>query len=252
LALRCPGRTAQAFASFGKFGSPAEEEAMDRIDVMKLFVRVADLGSFSKAGKAEGLAQPTVSKQIAALEARLDVQLLRRGSNGLSLTQAGQDYYESSMRLLGEFGSAEARIGRGQTNPSGRIRVAMSAGFGRMYIVPRLPEFFARYPDVAVDLDVSDRHVNLIEEGIDVAIRIGNLSDSSLVARRIGSIKMETFAAPEYLGRHGEPKTPQELKDHACVVFLFQGAPRIWQYKLEEGMVAIEPDGRSAPMMPSM
>lgn len=217
---------------------------MDRLDVMRLFARVAETASFSKAAKVEGLTQPTVSKQIAALEERLGAQLLRRTSRGLSLTEAGLDYHESCVRLLAELETAEARIGRTRVSPAGRIRVAVSPGFGRMHIVPRLGVFLARYPDIAVDFEISDRYVNLIEDGIDVAIRIGRLADSGLVARRIGSAEMVTIAAPGYLAEFGEPRTPQDLERHACVTFLFHGAPRAWEFKTPAGPFAFMPDGR--------
>jgi len=216
---------------------------MDRLDVMQLFVRVADSGSFSKAARAAGIVQPTVSKQIAALETRLGAQLLRRTSRGLSLTSAGQDFYESAVRLLAELEAAESRIGHGQVAPSGRVRVALSPALGRMYVVPHLPEFFARFPDVSVDFDISERHVNLTEEGIDVAIRIGRLADSALSSRRIGSVEAVTVASPAYLARHGEPATLSDLERHACVTFMFHGAPYTWQFEGPSGPVAFEPKG---------
>ncbi|MCE9651051.1 MAG: LysR family transcriptional regulator [Parvibaculum sp.] len=216
---------------------------MDRLDVLQLFVRVADTGSFSKAARALGVGQPTVSKQIAGLEARLGAQLLRRTTRGLSVTEAGQDFYDAAVRLLGDFEAAESCVGRGQASPSGTIRVAISAGFGRMFVVPRLPEFFARFPGVSVDLDISERHVNLIEESIDVAIRIGRLSDSGLLARRIGSVETVTVASPDYLERCGEPKTPDDLAGHASVVFLFRGAPRAWDFRTPSGPLTVIPRG---------
>ncbi len=217
---------------------------MDRLDIMQLFVRIAETGSFSKAARAAGVGQPTASKQIAALEERLGARLLQRTSRGLSLTDAGQTYYEAAVRLLGEIDTAESSVGRGQASPTGMVRVALSAGFGRMYVVPRLPGFFDRYPDLSIQLDVSERHVNLIEDGIDVAIRIGFLSDSSLVARRIGSMDVATVASPAYLEAFGEPKTPADLEHHQAVTFVFQGAPRPWDFKGPSGGITIHPKGR--------
>lgn len=216
---------------------------MDRLDVMRLFVRVADTGSFSMAARGAGIGQPTVSKQIAGLETRLGAQLLRRTSRGLSLTQAGQDFYQSSVRLLDDFDAAEAQIGRDQAAPAGLVRVAMSAGFGRMFLMPRLPEFFRRFPDVSVDLDVSERQVNLIEEGIDVAIRIGRLIDSSLIARRIGSVEIATVATPDYLDRFGTPEVPGDLERHACVIFVSRGGARNWEFKGPSGPIVRVPVG---------
>jgi len=216
---------------------------MDRLDVIQLFVRVADTGSFSKAARETGVGQPTVSKQIAALEARLGAQLVRRTSRGLSLTSAGHDFYESAVRLIGDMEAAESRIGRGQIAPAGRVRVALSPGFGRMYVVPHLPEFFARYPDLSIDLDVSDRHVSLVEDGIDIAIRMGRLQDSSLVARRIGSFEAMTVAAPAYLERRGTPQTPADLAGHDCVTFMFHGAPWGWEFTTSSGPLIFTPNG---------
>lgn len=216
---------------------------MDRLDAMQLFVRVAESGSFSKAARAAGVGQPAVSKQIAALEEHLGAQLLRRTSRGLSMTEAGQDYYEAALRLLGDLEAAESRIGRGQVAPSGLLRVALSAGFGRMYVVPRLPEFFALYPDVSIDIDITERHVNLIEGGLDIAIRIGRLSDSTLVARRIGSVDIATVATPAYLEAHGTPRTPADLEQHACVALVFHGAPRPWEFKRAGSEILFTPQG---------
>lgn len=216
---------------------------MDRIDTMQLFVRIAETGSYSKAASALGIGQPTASKQIVALEKRLGAQLLRRTSRGLNITDAGQAYYEVAVRLLNEIEAAESSVGRGRTSPSGLLRVALSPGFGRMYVVPRLPEFFARFPDLAVDLAVSERHVNLIEDGIDIAIRIGFLSDSSLLARRIGNMEIVTVASPDYLKSFGEPTTPADLERHRAVTFMSRGAPRPWQFKGPSGPITVQPKG---------
>ncbi len=217
---------------------------MDRLATMQLFLRVAESGSFSKAAHSTGVNQPTASKQIAALETRLGAQLLRRTSRGLTLTEAGQDFYESALRIIEDVEQAESRIGRGQSAPAGHVRVAISAGLARMHIIPRLPEFFGRFPDVTLDFDVSERHVNLAEDGIDVAIRIGALADSSLVARRIGNVEAVAIATPDYLERRGTPRTPSELEAHDCVVFLKRDAPRPWQFKDPGGPVSWVPKGR--------
>jgi LysR family transcriptional regulator for bpeEF and oprC len=216
---------------------------MDRFDAMKLFIRVADTGSFSKAAKAAGVGQPTVSKQIDALETRLGAQLFRRTTRGLSVTGAGQDFYESASRVLADLEAAESRIGHGQLAPSGPVRVAMSPAFGRMYVVPRLPEFFERFPEVTVDFDISQRHVNLIEDGIDVAIRIGHVTDAALTTRLIGSMEFATVAAPSYLETHGEPATPQELEKRDAVVFTFRGTARPWDFRSPTGPLSIIPKG---------
>jgi DNA-binding transcriptional LysR family regulator len=215
---------------------------MDRLDAMQLFVRVADSGSFSKAAIASGVSQSTVSKQVAAIESRLGVQLLRRTTRGLSVTEAGQQYYESILQLIEAVDDAEARVGHAQLAPTGVLRVAISAAFGRFYVLPHLPEFFERYPDVTIDFDISERHANLVEDGIDVAIRIGALSDSSLVAKRIGGVRYVTVGTPAHFERHGVPQHPRDIEKMPCVVFMFQGASRAWRF-FENGAPVVV-DGR--------
>lgn len=216
---------------------------MDRIDVMRMFIRVADSGNFSKVARETGVSQPTVSKLIAGLEARLGVQLLRRTSRGLSLTDAGQDFYDSASVIVESVDEVEARVGNKEASPSGLVRVALSPAFGRMEIVPHLPDFLSRYPDISVEFDVSQRYVNLVEEGLDVAIRVGPLSDSALVARRIGSMGYLTTAAPSYLEKAGVPHTLDDLKKHACIAFMSRDAARPWGFVGPEGPVEFIPQG---------
>jgi LysR family transcriptional regulator for bpeEF and oprC len=160
---------------------------MDRLDAIKIFVRVVESGSFSAVARELGVGQPAISKQVASLEAHLGAQLLMRTSRNLSLTEAGRDFYESASRLIGDLEAAESRVGRGQASPAGLVRVTAAHAFSRQYVVPQLPKFLARYPDISVEMLVSERTSNLVEEGIDLAIRNGALADSSLVARKIGS-----------------------------------------------------------------
>ena len=217
---------------------------MDRIEVMRMFIRVADSGNFSKVARATGISQPTVSKLVAGLEEKLGAQLLRRTSRGLSLTDAGQDFYESALFIVERVDDLESRVSKGEASPSGMIRVALSPAFGRMEIVPHLPRFFERYPDVSVDFEVSQRYVNLIEDGLDVAIRVGPLSDSTLVARRIGSMKYLTAAAPSYLDRAGTPQTLEDLKEHHCIALMSRDAARPWEFLGPSGPVEVIPQGR--------
>lgn len=216
---------------------------MDRLDAIGLFVRVVDNGSFSAVARLLGVGQPAVSKQIAGLEAHLGAQLLQRTSRSLTLTEAGRDFYESAVRLIGDIEAAESRVGRGQLAPSGLVRATVAPVFGRLYVVPRLGEFFDRYPDVTVDLVVADRLINLVEEGIDLGIHNGELSDSSLIARRIARTPIVTVATPAYLAAHGEPATPAELERHACVIYAPQGAPRVWGFAGRFGPIAYQPKG---------
>ena len=216
---------------------------MDRLDAIRTFVRVVESGSFSAVAREAGIGQPAVSKQIAALEAHLGAQLLRRTSRSQTVTEAGRDFYESAVRLVGDLESAESRVGRGQVSPSGLVRATVAPVFGRLYVVPRLHEFFARYPDVTIELMITDRTVNLIEEAVDVSVHNGELSDSTLVVRKISQTPIVTVATPAYLEKYGTPATPAELDGHACVVFAPSGVPRAWGFEGRFGAIVHQPRG---------
>src|SRR6476469_2964106 len=177
------------------------EGRMDRLEGIKIFVRVVESGSFSAVARELGTGQPAISKQIAALEERLGAQLLMRTSRSLSLTEAGRDFYESAVPLISDLEAAESRIGSGQASPSGVVRVTTAPGFSRRYVVPQIPSFRARYPTVVVDLLVFERTNNLVEEGVDLAIRNGALADASLIARKIGEFAVVAVAPEEYVDR---------------------------------------------------
>lgn len=216
---------------------------MDRFSALQLFVRVVDAGSFTQAARELNLGQPAVSKQIAGLETRLGTPLLNRTSRGLTPTLAGQDLYDSAVRVLGDLEETESRIGRGSVSPAGLVRFATPPALVRMFVIPRLPDFFAQFPDVSVELSVSERHVDLVRDGIDVAMRVGHLSDSSLVVRRIGSVHMCTVATPAYLARHGTPAVPDDLCAHKLVMAHHQGATMPWQFKRDDGAWTLAPSG---------
>jgi DNA-binding transcriptional LysR family regulator len=213
---------------------------MDRLDAIRTFVRVVESGSFSAVARAAGLGQPAVSKQVASLEAHLGAQLLRRTSRSQTLTEAGRDFYESAVRLVNDLEAAESRVGRGRVAPSGLVRATVAPVFGRLYVVPQLQKFFARYPDITVELMIADLNVNLVEEGVDVAIHNGELSDSTLIIRKIAKTPIITVATPAYLARHGTPATPGELDRHACVAFAPGGASRPWGFR---GGIVHQPRG---------
>ena len=166
-----------------------------------------------------------------------------RTSRNLSLTEAGRDFYESGARLIGDLEAAESRVGRGQASPSGVVRVTAAHAFSRLYVVPRLPKFFARYPDVGVEMLVSERTSNLVEEGIDLAIRNGALTDSSLVAKKIGSSPAVLVASTEYLSRRGEPTKPSDCDSHDAVLFVSQEGVRPWRLGGRLGPVSYQPRG---------
>lgn len=218
---------------------------MDKLDAMRLFVRLADLGSFSRTASAFGISQSAVSKQLARTESTLGAQLLRRTTRGLSLTEAGQEYYDAIKQLLDGIDDAEHRIGDGQRAPSGLLRIALSASFGRMYVLPHLAEFFGLYPEVQIDVESSDRRANLITEGIDLAIRIGALPDSSMVARRIGRSECVTVGSPSYFALHGMPVHPGDASRMPSTVLVREGVVKTWRF-LEDGQAfTVDPLARA-------
>ncbi|OJY73714.1 MAG: LysR family transcriptional regulator [Rhodospirillales bacterium 70-18] len=217
---------------------------MDRFDTMRLFVRVVQSGSFSVAARETGVGQPAVSKQIAQLEARLGAQLLRRTSRSMTVTEAGQGFYEAALRLIDDLDAAESLVGRGQSAPSGLVRVALAPVFARLYVVPSLPAFLEHYPDISVELLVSERTLNLVEEGVDLAIHNGDLVDSSLIVRKLATTPIVTVGTPAYLAARGEPMSPGDLERHDCVIFAPRGEPRAWRFAGKFGPAVHHPKGR--------
>ncbi|MCB8877265.1 LysR family transcriptional regulator [Acidisoma silvae] len=203
---------------------------MDRLDAIRLFVRVVEKGSFSAAAREAGIGQSAASKQVAALEARLGAQLLQRTSRSMAVTELGQTVYDAALRLVDDFSAIESLVGQGQSKPSGLVRLSVAPVFGRLYVVPHLPAFFAAYPDISVEMAATDRHINLIEDGFDLAIRHGNLSDSSMTARLLAKSFFVTVATPVYFARHGVPQAPRDLIDHACIGFTSRQDIRPWTY----------------------
>src|ERR1700728_3261753 len=190
---------------------------LDRLTSMEVFAKVASSGSFSAAGRAIGVSQSMVTKHIAALEARLGIKLFHRSTRRLSITEAGRNYLEASMRVPAAFDAADNAVSADRFEPRAMLRLNAPVSFGVRQIAPLLPEFSERYPLVNVDLGLNDRLVDLAEEGWDLAIRIGNLSASSLIARRIAPCRTAVCAAPAYLKMHGTPRTISELAQHNCL-----------------------------------
>lgn len=216
---------------------------MDRMDAIRLFVRVVERGSFSAVAREAGVGQPAVSKQIAALEVSFGAQLMRRTSRQMVLTEAGETFYESAVRLVDDFEALRSSVGRGQSAPSGLIRVTVAPVFGRLYVVPRLSEFFDRFPDISIEMSASERRINLIEEGIDLAIRHSDLDDSSLTVRKLTTSPFVTVATPAYFDKFGIPATPGELEKHRCVIFSHQREPRPWLFEDTLGATVHHPRG---------
>jgi DNA-binding transcriptional LysR family regulator len=203
---------------------------LDRLTGMEVFVRVAGAGSLSGAARAMGMSQTMVTKHLAALEARLGTRLFHRSTRRLTITDAGRRYLDSTERLLADIEAAEAAVAADRVEPRGLLRLNVPLVFGIRQIAPRLAAFAARYPQVSIELGLNDRLVDLAEEGWDLAIRIGSLRDSSLVARRLAPCRMMICAAPAYLAAHGTPRTTAELAGHNCLGYtLAQAGAARWR-----------------------
>lgn len=203
---------------------------MDRLRLMETFVRVVETGNFSAVAREERTTQSAISKQMQALEALLGVKLLVRSTRSHSLTEAGQLYYERCRQVLDTMEEAHIEVHRAEHEISGVLRVAAPVAFGRQHIVPRLREFYARHPKLRIDLQLDDNFVDLVAAGIDVAFRVGELKDSRLIARRIGTAHRATLASPAYLAEHGEPQHPDELPRHNCLVYTGLASINEWSY----------------------
>lgn len=218
---------------------------MDTLEAMAMFVRVVERGSFSAVARELGTTQPTVSKQIRALEQRLGGRLIARSTRQLSLTDEGQRYYRQCREILSAVDSAEHSFQTGREAVAGPLRVASSVSFGRLQIAPRLQAFLQRYPEVTVDLLLSDQNVELVSEGIDVAIRIGELKDSSLIARHLGVTRRLMVAAPAYLQTHGTPQTSDDLSRHNCLLFNLLEDFDTWTFNDGQSSVQVRGNVRS-------
>lgn len=219
---------------------------MDRLTSMEVFHWVVELGGFSRAADRLDLSKASVTAHIAALESRLGVKLLNRTTRRLSLTDDGAAYLDHVRRVLADVGETEAMLGAGRSVPRGVLRVDMPISLGRQYIVPALPRFAAQYPELQVIALLEDRRTNLVEEGVDAAVRIGPLADSTLVARRVYETGVIACAAPEYLALHGEPKTPQELDGHNCLgaFVVSRGEVLPWVFEKDGERVVRQPGAR--------
>jgi DNA-binding transcriptional LysR family regulator len=223
---------------------------MARIDVnrsgeMEVFVRVVDLGGFSAAARALRMTPSAVSKLIARLEARLGARLINRSTRKLQLTPEGSSFYEQSQRILADLEEAERSAAAGAA-PRGRLRVNTSVPFGTHHLIPLLPEFLERHPEITVDVTLTDKVVDLLEERADVAIRVGPLKESQLIARKLGESRMMLVAAPAYLEKHGVPQTPSDLARHNLLGFSFARQSNGWPFRDADGNVsAVVPTGNA-------
>ena len=217
---------------------------MNRLAAMEAFVRVIDTGSFSSAARQLRIGQPSISKGIAQLESRLGVRLLLRSTHGLTSTEAGQNFYEHARRSIEEADEADlAARGAGATL-SGRLRICAAVTFARLHVVPHLARFLAENPALDVEVVLDDRNVDLIEAGIDVAIRMSDLSDSALTARKIGEGRRAVVGTPSYFAKAGEPMTPMELSAHQAVIYDQPGGGTAWRFRQGKAETSVTVKGR--------
>jgi DNA-binding transcriptional LysR family regulator len=217
---------------------------MDRLAAMEAFVLVVDTGSFSATARRLNVGQPAVSKLIAQLEERLDVKLLVRTTRGLTATEAGLNYYERARRSIVEAEEAELAARGAATSLTGKLRIAAAVTFARIHLMPRLPEFLQRHPDLEIEVVLDDRNVDLVQEGIDVALRLGQLVDSSLTARRIASAPQVVLGTPSYFARAGEPTIPGDLSGHEAVIYDQRGGGAEWIFRRDDAEFVITLKGR--------
>ncbi len=203
---------------------------MDRFLLMQTFTRVVETGSFSAVARELRTGQPNVSRHIASLERHLGARLLHRSTRKLTLTPEGERYYAEATRVLDAMTEAESNV-RGEDVPRGLLRVACPTLLGRSHVLPQVKPLLKKYPQMQIDLQIGDRYVDLVEEGIDLAIRIGALKDSVLRARRVGAAERVCVASKEYLAEHGEPALPQDLRHHDCVLYTLSVAGNVWSFR---------------------
>jgi DNA-binding transcriptional LysR family regulator len=217
---------------------------MDRLTAMRVLVEVAKLGSFAEAARSLRISTSAASRHVGQLEEHLGVRLLHRTTRSVAPTPTGQAYLAGAERLLGELGELESSVRGDAARPQGTLRVTAGVSFTNDRLHAVITEFLTTWPEVRVELDLTDRHVDLVAEGIDVAVRIGQLPDSDLVARRIAPVEHPLVAAPAYLARAGTPSHPSELRDHDRL--LDRNQPRDWRLEGPDGQVSVPVDGRFA------
>ena len=209
---------------------------MDRLAAMKVFCAVVEAGGFSRAAGKLGLSTSSVTKQVLALEAHFGVKLLNRTTRSMSLTDEGRRCHERALLLLADMGALESSLHDASQLPRGSLRVDLPGIISRLYVAPALPRFMAAYPDIALRMTAGDRMIDMVEDGVDVLIRIGALADSRLIARSVCRTRLVCAASPEFLRRHGVPQTPQQLDDFTCLNFLYpkSGQVRPWRFRHDD------------------
>jgi DNA-binding transcriptional LysR family regulator len=211
---------------------------------LEIFVHVVDDGGFTSAAHNLGVSKSFVSRQLGALEDRLGARLLNRTTRKLTLTDIGTVFYERCRRVLDELTEAEAAVTNLQTAPRGTLRLAAPMSFGVRYVAPEVAAFLAEHDELSIDIDLADRRVDLLDEGFDLAIRIGKLADSSLIARKLGASDLLMVASPAYLDRRGRPEHPRELREHDCLLYAYSPNNTSWQLEGEGGSITVPVTGR--------
>jgi DNA-binding transcriptional LysR family regulator len=223
------------------------EPSMDRLDAMEAFARVVETGSFTKAAQTLHISKTTVTQLVQQLEARLRVRVLNRTTRKVNVTADGALYYERVLRLLADLEDADASLSNAATKPSGRLRVDVPSPLARLILIPALPAFHERYPGIQIDMDVSDRMVDVIGEKVDCVIRGGELTDLSLKARRLGDLPVGVYAARSYIARAGLPAHPRELEQshHRIVGFLGNSTGKLLTFPMRRGAETVDIHGRT-------
>jgi DNA-binding transcriptional LysR family regulator len=218
--------------------------SMDRLAAMEAFVVVIDSGSFSAAARHLKVGQPAVSKLVAQLEDRLGVKLLARTTRGLTATEAGLNFYARARRSIEEADEAELDARGAGSGLTGKLRVSAAVTFARIHLMPHIPEFLARHPDLEMEVVLDDRNVDLVQEGIDVGLRMGRLADSTLSARRIASARHAVLGTPAYFARVGEPAAPGDLSAHEAVIYAQRGGGAVWIFRRDSAELEVTLKGR--------
>ncbi len=217
---------------------------MDLLAAFRIYVRVAEAQSFSAVAREMGTTQPAVSRQVAALEEHLGARLIQRTTRSLALTEDGRDLLGHARRVLDSVEEAEASVGRRHALPGGLVRLGTSSTFGRLYVAPRISRLLERYPDLSIDLLMTDAVTDLVADGIDLSVRVTTVQDSSLVSRKIGSSHRIVVASEACIAEHGEPVHPMDLANRPCIVFTGYGTPTDWQFDGPDGNVSVPVKGR--------
>jgi DNA-binding transcriptional LysR family regulator len=208
---------------------------VDRLAAIRVFAQVVETGSFAKAADRLGLSTSAASRHVAELEGHLQTRLLNRTTRRVSLTESGRAFYERAVQLLGDLAEAEQEAASAAVVPRGTIRLTTAINFGVRHIAPAIAAFMARHPEVRFDVSLSDRVVDLVEEGLDLAIRIGPPGSDNLVARKLGETRLLPCASPDYLAKHGAPKTPEELERHNCLTYEYVSPRHVWRFRDRSG-----------------